>query len=382
MVLPQSRAEQQHLRFLDGLRAIAALVVISHHAWLQSWPYTLYHGPKPSGVVGALTGWLAFGKLAVTAFIVISGFCLMLPVVKYGNKIDAIQFFLRRCRRILPPYYAALVLALLLDVFVLKRNTGTIYDGSFPVTLSGVLSHFLLVQNFTTSPYQIAGPFWSIAVEFQIYLLFPLLVWIYRGRGIWTTLATTTILGYSSSLLFTRLGMTNTYSHYIAMFGIGMAAAHFAFSLKESALAAARRICYGVFPVLIVIGAGVHRQLGSNKLITDTLLGILVGCVLFLATVAPGEILSRSLSLRPLVWMGSFSYSLYLVHFPMQQLLWQWIAHPAGWSRNVTFFSVATLGTAVILGVGFGFFELFEKPFLTKSADGRRRAALAETTVA
>jgi peptidoglycan/LPS O-acetylase OafA/YrhL len=368
----------KHLAFVDGLRAAAALLVIFHHAWLQSWPFSLYPEAVPSGLTAALTGWLAFGKIAVTAFIVISGFCLMLPVVRYGKEIDAGRFLLRRAHRILPTYFVAVGLVLLLDLTVIYHPSGTVYDGFFPLTVGGVLSHLFLVQNFSSNPFQIAGPFWSIAVECQIYLLFPLFIRVYHRYGLAATISLTSALGFALSFLFANLGMQSTYSHYIVMFGFGMAAAHFAFRWKASGQALMVKVCYALIPVTLVAGVGFHHQLGSNKLVTDTLVGLLVAICLILASTRPAGWIARSLSIKPLAWIGSFSYSLYLVHVPLQQIIWQLTAHPAGWSRLTSFLFISTVGTAVILLVAWAFFWAFERPFLQGSTDGSRRVVIAD----
>lgn len=86
------------LDYLDGLRALAALYVVLHHAWLTIWSAEYYK--QPVGVLAALTGWLAYGHFAVSAFIVISGFSLMLPVARGGVlKGGARRFFKKRARR-------------------------------------------------------------------------------------------------------------------------------------------------------------------------------------------------------------------------------------------------------------------------------------------
>lgn len=370
--------QQQHLRFLDGMRAVAALIVVFHHAWLQSWPYTIYPELKPVGAVALLTGWLAFGKLAVTAFIVVSGYCLMLPVLRTDGPIEPVRFFRRRCQRILPPYYAALALALLLDLF-LRPHSMTAYDDSFPVTVGGILSHLFLVQNFSGNPYQIAGPLWSIAVEFQIYLFFPLFIRFYRRFGMLATLGLTSAFGYAASFALGRAGLENTFAHYIAMFGFGMASAHLAFKLRNRDARSAALLGAAALPALALLGVKFHHRYGSDKLVTDAIMGLAVACILLLATIRPSGMLSRLLSLRPLVWIGSFSYSIYLIHFPLQQLFWQSLVSPLGLSRPASFAIVATVGTVVIVALAHGFFLLVEKPCLKTSGDGRRRAALAET---
>ncbi len=370
--------ETRHLQFLDGFRAAAALLVVFHHAWLQSWPYTTYPGLKPTGLTAALTGWLAFGKVAVTAFIVISGFCLMLPIVRYGKSVEPRRFFWRRCRRILPPYYVALGFALLLDYLFIRPHAGTIYDGSYPLTLGGILSHVFLLQNFSFNPYQITGPFWSIAVEFQIYLFFPFFIWTYKRYGLAAMLVLTTVLGFGTSLFFNRIGFHSTFSHYIVMFGFGMCAAHYAFTVQPHEVKRVVTVCYALVPCLLLAAFVLHHQMGSQKLLSDTLIGLLTAACLTFATLRPESALSRGLSVKPLAWLGAFSYSFYLVHFPLQQVLWQLIAHPAGWSRLTTFLFMSSVGTACIIGFAFAFFRMFERPFMTESKDGKQKAALVE----
>src|SRR5438067_7057279 len=109
-----------HLDFLDGLRALAAIYVLLHHAWLQIWEWHL-----PGPFTRRLTGWLYFGHFGVVVFIVLSGFCLMLPVVRGDGTLrgGAKTFFQRRALRILPPYYVAIGLSLVLIVTLIGTQT-------------------------------------------------------------------------------------------------------------------------------------------------------------------------------------------------------------------------------------------------------------------
>jgi peptidoglycan/LPS O-acetylase OafA/YrhL len=364
-------AIRQHLPFLDGTRALAAFLVVFHHVWLQSWPYNLYPDAKPTGMIELMTGWLAFGKVAVTSFIVISGFCLMMPVIFSSRSFSARHFFLRRARRILPPYYAALLITLLLDVFVLRHHSGTIYDGSFPLTWIGVLSHFALLQNFTRNPYEISGALWSIAVECQIYLLFPLLVKLYRAFGVLPLLAFTSFVAFSSSVFFGRLGFPDTYAHYLSMFGFGMVAAHVAFTLTPERQQTATKICYTMISGMPILAVVLHHQLGSNKYITDTLVGALTASALTLAALKREGLLARALSLNPLTRIGSFSYSLYLVHFPLLLLIWQLTVGATHLPKLANFLFMSTVGTALIVPLAYCFFLLFERPLLRENPAGK-----------
>src|SRR2546421_359109 len=98
------------LEYLDGLRGLAALYVAVYHIWFS---------------VGIPPTWQAFMErmpppvYAVAVFIVLSGCCLMLPLVGAQGQMPGgtAAFFRRRARRILPPYYAAMGIALLFALF-------------------------------------------------------------------------------------------------------------------------------------------------------------------------------------------------------------------------------------------------------------------------
>jgi peptidoglycan/LPS O-acetylase OafA/YrhL len=101
--------------FLDGLRGLAALYVVLFHIRAQFDPGAPLH-PFATRSGEMATVWLAHGHLAVDVFIVLSGFCLMMPVAASPDKHlkgGVAGYLKRRARRILPPCYAALALAFL-----------------------------------------------------------------------------------------------------------------------------------------------------------------------------------------------------------------------------------------------------------------------------
>ena len=174
-ILPETHVVQTpphqtagHRDYLDGLRALAALWVILSHIWIIPCGMA-----ARESLVGRLTNWTLYSHFAVDIFIVLSGFCLILPVARDGKlKGGAIPFFLRRARRILPPFYAALVLSVGVALVIEAL-------GRQPVQVSGLalLANVFLVQDLFQPLNIFNGPFWSIAVEWRIYFLFPLIVW-------------------------------------------------------------------------------------------------------------------------------------------------------------------------------------------------------------
>src|ERR1017187_9473039 len=103
----------EHLAFLDGLRGIAALNVAFTHAWGVT--YRRVASDPPPDWFMAVRQFFIPGDWSVCAFIVLSGFCLPLPIARNVEKQlpgGVIHYIKRRARRILPAYYAALALSL------------------------------------------------------------------------------------------------------------------------------------------------------------------------------------------------------------------------------------------------------------------------------
>jgi len=365
---PEPSSRNQHLDYLDGLRAFAALFVVFHHAYLQSWPTLLYPGSAPGKLESILFGWLIYGHFSVTFFIALSGFCLMMPVLRTGSlRGGAKGFAIARIRRILPPYYAALALSILIAWAFLKPHTHTMYDESLPLTLRGVLGHIFLVQNLQAAPYVINAPLWSVATESQIYVLFPLLVWIWMRKGIAPVLALTAVLSavFYALVYFYLIDMLNP--EFVFIFSIGMFAAIRAF--RENKQPTKTRDWK--FKLLAVVAALMILRalwLIPGNLSSGPVLNILVGIgsafLLIAATRSNKNIVRRIANFPPIVWVGGFSYSLYLLHFPIQQLIWQLFVQPYHLSKLTGFLIVAGPGTAIILLISFAFYRIFEKPFM------------------
>ena len=155
------------------MRALAAIAVFVCHL-VAYWGL---QGDLP----GKLTQLTALGAHGVDLFVVISGFCLALPVARRVDlHLDVRKFFIRRSTRILPPYYVALAICAVLAMLPATSHK-VVTD---PAEWNNVLIHVLLLQ--TLVPDQIGtinGSFWSIALEVQLYLVFPLLVLLWRRVG-------------------------------------------------------------------------------------------------------------------------------------------------------------------------------------------------------
>jgi peptidoglycan/LPS O-acetylase OafA/YrhL len=145
---------------LDGLRGLAILLVVSYHLWV--------------GITGQeeMTSdvWLVFlyaGNTGVTLFFVLSGFLVCQPFIKSlptGQLYSVKDYALQRALRILPPYYVVGLIGLICT----QR-----FDQLLPVLLFA--SHGWSLEHFS-------AVWWSLATEVQFYLLVPLLFWIALQR--------------------------------------------------------------------------------------------------------------------------------------------------------------------------------------------------------
>jgi len=362
------------LEHVDGLRALAAVYVVVHHILLY------VNDDLPGGAVRHVSDLFLFGHYAVDVFIVVSGFCLMLPVLRKGGEISGgmFHFFAKRARRILPPYFSVVVLSLLLIWLFIGTPTGTQWNSSLPVTRSSVLSHLLLVQDiFAGTSHRINYCLWSISVEWRIYFLFPFMVFCWNRYGPLKTVIAANLISF---LLLIPLEYTyfdtsagGVCLHYYGLFAFGMLAAGFAHSNDPRLLRLRERLPWAV---LFVVMAGL--ALISNKgyihdvrlpwQIQDLFVGLATLCLL--VGVTPGRTsdpwgwVRRALGWGPLDFVGTFSYSLYLIHAPLLEIIWVYFLRPLHWTPLASLLLFSTAGLLTVIGCAYLFFLLCERPFM------------------
>lgn len=362
-----------HLAHVEGLRAAAALVVYLNHAYAQSW--NAGRDEFATGLLSIFRYTLVAGHFAVTVFITISGFCLALPVIDYGDRLrgGVREFVRRRARRILPPYYAALFLGLLLIWTIIGEPTGSLWDVPIQVDWQAIVAHVLLVQDFFRTA-RINYVFWSIAVEWHIYFLFPLLLLIARKWGFLRMAAGALLVSFVLSWFSEGTRVERAAPHYVGVFAMGVVAAYTVRSQKPifqklRALPIWRTVMIVAFLGVCALTAWrgyfmTHRE----KTVVDIVVGVFAFALLIHSTLNESSLSRRGLEWRPLVVLGVFSYSLYLVHAPLLQIYWQYLLVPLGLDHTTIFYSLMTGGLALTIAASYGFFLLFEKPFLGRRA--------------
>jgi peptidoglycan/LPS O-acetylase OafA/YrhL len=379
-----------HLPYLEGIRGWAAVFVALHHVW-QFVILRPDLGPLP-GWFRALTVF-KFGGYAVPVFIVLSGYCLMLPVACSGTPVlpgGIRQFALRRARRILIPYYAALGLALLLILIhpSLSEPRHTQWDFALPaLSSSSVLSHLVLVHNwFEHLQWTIDPPMWTIAIEWQIYFVFALvLLPLWRRFG---PLATV-VIAFTAGLVPISFGYGFASPWFVGLFALGMvaAAAGFAprFPRRVNDPRIWERACLGLFVLVAVLSALKLDILAHPSAIMDTLVGLAAVSLLLASArrhelgqvTAIGRVLSHPISVK----LGEFSYSIYLIHFPLLAVAYFGLLD-LHVSPLAIFSALTGVALPLILLTAYAFHRVFERPFMQRARPLKREHGAAPIVAA
>jgi len=308
------------------------------------------------------------GHFAVDLFIVLSGFCLMLPVLRNGGALrgGAGFFFKKRAIRILPPYYAAMGLSLLLGATLVAEKTGTPWDASLPVTARDIFCNLFLLQNFAPHSGAINHAHWSISLEWWIYFLFPMLILLRRKTG--ACLATA--LGLAGSAILVALGLLafgkGFTLQYVGLFALGMLGAQMATSSWRLARVTLGSVC-GILSVIILglskYGVGVMGG-AWGPVVIDYVVGGWAMCLLAYLSLSREGWACRALSARPLVFVGTFAYSIYLMHAPLLQVVWQYWIGLLPVSPLTAYFLLKVEGIPFVVAICYGFYLICERPFV------------------
>jgi len=317
---PAGETPARRVAWIDGLRGLAVLIVLLYHHWGFAGFNELRLG------LLNLADFLEHGVHGVHIFFVISGFCLAWPFSGPAGKslaqLSLRPFLQHRFARLAPPYYVVLFLSAL-PVFA----AAYVKTGLIPVNLWwDLLAHSLFVHNLSveyTTTFNMA--LWTLALQFQFYLLFPLLL-LLRGRTGPLGLA---LLVGGAELLY-RLAVWSMASpdwqlHYalayappgrLFEFASGIALAGL---IRDQAFNLTNRRT-GRWCLLFCLGTGGVAYLlschyGRLYPAVDLLWALFVCATILLGFLS--GLWRRFLSNRFLTFCGVCSYSIFLVHHPI-----------------------------------------------------------------
>ncbi len=165
----EEKYELKHIKELDGVRALFIIIVAWYHIWIQSWL-------APNIGSFSLDWLIRNGSIFVDGLILLSGFCLFLPYARsivYKEPFPSTKkFYINRIARIVPSYLFAIIIVLIF--FVIPNGEYT----SISDALQDIFSHLFFVHNLIPDILPLSyylGVLWTVGVEMQLYIIFPLL---------------------------------------------------------------------------------------------------------------------------------------------------------------------------------------------------------------
>ena len=307
-----------YLPGLDGLRAVSVIAVLLYHADLE---------------------WLNGGFFGVEVFFVISGYLITLLLTQEHTRTSRISvrhFYLRRARRLLAALYTLLATVSVIVLVFYRQDTANL-AGQVWAALTYVTNWFLIYSQQSYFALVERPPvfqhLWSLAIEEQFYLLWPILLLgllrLFKGRHL--PIAGVATAAGIASLLWMAYLFNPVMDPSRAYYGTDTRASGLLFGcalalvwkpgrslgrdaeVKSVALDLAGLTSLGM---LVYCFAQIHDTdafvfRGGFALVS------LSSCVAIAAIVHPGTIIARLLGLPLMTWIGKRSYSLYLWHWPI-----------------------------------------------------------------
>ena len=216
------RRDDNYVAAADLLRVICVGLVAWFHIWQQSW---LDPGFRLAGVWIDVQRVVRRGYMPVDVMLLLSGFLLYLPVARRQTMPDTREFYRRRLWRILPSYLLAVGVAA-----ALALRDGTVPGGA-PLW-KDLITHLTFTHTFWRDTYlwsSLNGVLWTLAIEMQFYLLFPLTGRLFL-RHPWPTWAGMTALALWSRFLTDQIAdpsvLFNQLPCMLDLYAFGMLSAH------------------------------------------------------------------------------------------------------------------------------------------------------------
>jgi peptidoglycan/LPS O-acetylase OafA/YrhL len=323
---------------IQVLRGMAVLVVVGYHLSIPGFKN---------------------GFLGVDLFFVISGFLMAAIYKKNQTKI----FYLRRANRLLPAYFVTILITIGVSFFrtVPSDFLQVIEQSKYSIGLTPNLYFWSLDSYFASSNFNPLLHLWSLGVEFQFYLIVPILISLFGRNKLYKYL----ILFGSLAGCFLVLSLSPKTSFFLVPFRIwefiaGMIAYEL-FNRRRDVKESPTFRYFGIFSLLSMLGTFLlfpidgfstayafgHPGLGSLVMSLSGMLYLII---------APRILLSRWLEI-----LGKYSYSIYLSHFPIIVLIQY--KEFAGTSLNRQAMQIVTIQILLIILLSILLYKLVENPF-------------------
>jgi peptidoglycan/LPS O-acetylase OafA/YrhL len=366
--------QKERFHFLDGLRGIAAMMIVIHHAFTHH----IIHAVSFLKVPMLTDFFTYFTQSGVDLFFVLSGVVLLRPYLRKQREFKTLDYFYRRAKRIYPPYFVALLFGAL--VVWINNTFPTWYN------VNGLTAKFswtetfkeLFIVSFNANYYNLA--WWSLQIEILFYVVAPFIVLIFPARDKITTrrivvsiIITLCAIFLAQNLLTEYCYHLYSYTYQVPAFGkfieyplcflLGVYLAARDFTLKQglnflfsgiillvSALFLFRyapSFLAGNFFGYEVVQLGVKQPAWIYLSFMHSGYALIYAGVIILAfnKISFKQFLSKPI----MIWLGERSYSLFLIHFSVFYLTDNIISHFT--TDRSPLYGVLTRGIGIPLGL-------------------------------
>ncbi|MES2658230.1 MAG: acyltransferase [Verrucomicrobiota bacterium] len=364
---PTPGESRRHLPGLDGIRGLAILMVMLSH-------FIVVGGNLGSGT--PVARFLHSGYLGVDLFFVLSGFLITGILIDSKSSPNYFRvFYMRRALRIFPLYYGLLAVSWLTVVFITPQDrpllTGNdsmawywLYASNIGMAVKG---------EWLASPTWVGlGHFWSLAVEEQFYLVWPLVVYLTPVRHLKRLCV---VMVIASPFVFMGLswlmGDRATYVSTLGRLGVLAAGGWLAIIWREPG--AWPKFKKLLIPSAVLSGALLLLERSVLPVLSfmEPSLALVLGTAMvgLAASGASGPLRSDIFESPLLRWLGKYSYGIYVYHHALKPVwiyfLWDgWITRVfgTGWPATLCYTAAATAASLVLAWLSW---KCFEAPVLS-----------------
>ena len=315
--------KSERLPVIDVLRGLSCLCILLYHLRVDLWVgwRQIQNSPEQYSTWTKTIAWLSiptpFFGYAILLFFLISGFCIHYPNSIRKNKVDWKKYFYRRFWRIYPTYISALILTAGISYFC--KITWDYYSWD----LDRICRVATLTQNYPpgNGPFWINPSLWTIPLEVEFYLLYPIIFTCFTGFRSWVLI--TVLLGFfCSSIYLNYQGIVWTSFTFIFFWPVWLLGAWMAQQYRQSKLqniSSTYLILILAIALILAIVSYFENWMAWLQYVCWTIFYLFL-FIFSLTKQKPVRFYVIKKLMDFIGWLGKISFSLYLIHFPLFKL--------------------------------------------------------------